>query len=186
LALWLALAINAGMFAVEGVAGLLSGSASLQADSLDFLGDSSIRTIDARTNPIPSSIDPAYTLDGGESRTNLGSAYARRHCNPQLLPEAGVVLCEFYKELRLKHGSDEGMPITTRQLESLLRLSEARAKIELAEFVTRDHALDVVVRDGLDDAPGEAGENSAGGSVTGTAGAAVSRAASSALNLRSR
>lgn len=39
LALWLALAINAGMFAVEGVAGLLSGSASLQADALDFLGD---------------------------------------------------------------------------------------------------------------------------------------------------
>ncbi|MET4683574.1 cation transporter [Brevundimonas faecalis] len=39
LALWLALAINAGMFAVEGGAGLLSGSASLQADALDFLGD---------------------------------------------------------------------------------------------------------------------------------------------------
>ena len=39
LALWLALAINAGMFAVEGAAGLLSGSAALQADSLDFLGD---------------------------------------------------------------------------------------------------------------------------------------------------
>ncbi len=39
LALWLALAINAGMFAVEGVAGLLSGSAALQADALDFLGD---------------------------------------------------------------------------------------------------------------------------------------------------
>lgn len=39
LALWLALAINAGMFAVEGAAGLLSGSASLQADALDFLGD---------------------------------------------------------------------------------------------------------------------------------------------------
>ena len=39
LALWLALAINAGMFAVEGVAGLWSGSAALQADALDFLGD---------------------------------------------------------------------------------------------------------------------------------------------------
>lgn len=39
LALWLALGINAGMFAVEGVAGLLSGSAALQADALDFLGD---------------------------------------------------------------------------------------------------------------------------------------------------
>jgi Co/Zn/Cd efflux system component len=37
--LWAVLAINAGMFAVEVVAGLAAGSASLQADSLDFLGD---------------------------------------------------------------------------------------------------------------------------------------------------
>ena len=33
------LAINAGMFAVEVIAGLAAGSASLQADALDFLGD---------------------------------------------------------------------------------------------------------------------------------------------------
>jgi len=38
-ALWLVLAINAAMFAVEIGAGLASGSASLQADALDFLGD---------------------------------------------------------------------------------------------------------------------------------------------------
>src|SRR5918995_4822868 len=37
--LWVVLAINAGMFAVEVVAGLAAGSASLQADALDFLGD---------------------------------------------------------------------------------------------------------------------------------------------------
>src|SRR6185312_9907035 len=37
--LWLALVINAGMFLVEIVAGLISGSVSLQADALDFLGD---------------------------------------------------------------------------------------------------------------------------------------------------
>jgi Co/Zn/Cd efflux system component len=37
--LWGVLAINAAMFAVEVVAGLAAGSASLQADSLDFLGD---------------------------------------------------------------------------------------------------------------------------------------------------
>jgi Co/Zn/Cd efflux system component len=37
--LWLVLAINAVMFAVEVGAGLAAGSASLQADSLDFLGD---------------------------------------------------------------------------------------------------------------------------------------------------
>ena len=38
--LWMVLAINAGMFVIEGAAGLLAGSVSLQADSLDFLGDS--------------------------------------------------------------------------------------------------------------------------------------------------
>jgi Co/Zn/Cd efflux system component len=37
--LWLVLAINALMFAVEIGAGLAAGSASLQADALDFLGD---------------------------------------------------------------------------------------------------------------------------------------------------
>jgi Co/Zn/Cd efflux system component len=37
--LWAVLAINAAMFAMEAIAGLAAGSASLQADSLDFLGD---------------------------------------------------------------------------------------------------------------------------------------------------
>lgn len=37
--LWIVLAINAVMFVVEIGAGFLSGSASLQADSLDFLSD---------------------------------------------------------------------------------------------------------------------------------------------------
>jgi Co/Zn/Cd efflux system component len=37
--LWSVLAINAVMFAVEIGAGLAAGSASLQADALDFLGD---------------------------------------------------------------------------------------------------------------------------------------------------
>jgi len=38
--LWIALAVNAGMFAVEVVAGISARSAALQADALDFLGDS--------------------------------------------------------------------------------------------------------------------------------------------------
>jgi Co/Zn/Cd efflux system component len=37
--LWVVLAINAAMFFVEVGAGLATGSASLQADALDFLGD---------------------------------------------------------------------------------------------------------------------------------------------------
>src|SRR5829696_9897752 len=38
-ALWIALAVNAGMFLAEIIAGVAAGSASLQADALDFLGD---------------------------------------------------------------------------------------------------------------------------------------------------
>lgn len=37
--LWIALAINAGMFLFEIIAGLAAGSASLQADAVDFLSD---------------------------------------------------------------------------------------------------------------------------------------------------
>jgi Co/Zn/Cd efflux system component len=37
--LWTVLAINAAMFFIEAVAGLATGSASLQADALDFLAD---------------------------------------------------------------------------------------------------------------------------------------------------
>lgn len=38
-ALWIALAINGGMFAVEIIAGIVGGSKALQADALDFFGD---------------------------------------------------------------------------------------------------------------------------------------------------
>lgn len=38
-ALWIALAVNAGMFAAEMSAGLMADSLSLRADALDFLGD---------------------------------------------------------------------------------------------------------------------------------------------------
>jgi len=37
--LWIVLGVNLAMFIVEMIAGLKSGSVSLQADSLDFLGD---------------------------------------------------------------------------------------------------------------------------------------------------
>jgi Co/Zn/Cd efflux system component len=38
-ALWIALVVNGAMFAGEIIAGVAAGSASLQADALDFLGD---------------------------------------------------------------------------------------------------------------------------------------------------
>lgn len=44
-ALWIVIAINAVMFLIEMTAGALSGSRALQADALDFLGDTATYTI---------------------------------------------------------------------------------------------------------------------------------------------
>lgn len=37
--IWIVLILNAAMFLIESLAGLMAGSVSLQADALDFLGD---------------------------------------------------------------------------------------------------------------------------------------------------
>jgi DNA replicative helicase MCM subunit Mcm2 (Cdc46/Mcm family) len=71
-------------------------------------------------------------------------AYARRYCHPVLSPAAAAVLQDFYLDLRQKHGDDDTTPITTRQLESMVRLAQARAKIDLREIVTRSDAVDVI------------------------------------------
>ncbi len=74
-------------------------------------------------------------------------AYAREYCKPKLTQEAAIILREYYMTLRYpangRHRRDS-VPITTRQLEALIRLSQARAKACLREFVTREDALDVV------------------------------------------
>lgn len=69
--------------------------------------------------------------------------YARRYVNPRLSPAAAKVLQEFYLDLRQNHVS-EAIPITTRQLESLIRLTQARARCELREEATGRDAQDVI------------------------------------------
>ncbi|UJR35560.1 hypothetical protein I4U23_028313 [Adineta vaga] len=71
-------------------------------------------------------------------------AYARRYVKPRLTREAIEILKKFYFELRVAHQRDGTTPITLRQLESLMRLTEARAKLELREECTKSDALEVV------------------------------------------
>ncbi|KAG0301141.1 DNA replication licensing factor mcm8 [Dissophora globulifera] len=71
-------------------------------------------------------------------------AYARQYVHPKLSPEAAATLQEFYLILRTRHRSADGTPVTTRQLESLIRMAEAKARMELREVVTRRDAMDVI------------------------------------------
>lgn len=70
--------------------------------------------------------------------------YARQYVQPKLSLDAAQVLQNFYLELRKQNQGIDSTPITTRQLESLIRLTEARARLELREEVTREDAEDVV------------------------------------------
>ncbi|CAM9433286.1 unnamed protein product, partial [Ectocarpus sp. 12 AP-2014] len=71
-------------------------------------------------------------------------AYARAHCHPTLTLKAARVLQKLYLTMRNEARDGRSMPITMRQLESLVRLSQARAKVELREHVTEQDAKDVV------------------------------------------
>ncbi|GAM24728.1 hypothetical protein SAMD00019534_079030, partial [Acytostelium subglobosum LB1] len=71
-------------------------------------------------------------------------SYAKKYVFPVLSEDAIKVIQEFYLDLRDRSTKQDSAPVTTRQLESLIRLSEARAKLELREEVTKDDALDVV------------------------------------------
>uniref|UniRef100_A0A2K6GDT8 DNA helicase MCM8 n=1 Tax=Propithecus coquereli TaxID=379532 RepID=A0A2K6GDT8_PROCO len=70
--------------------------------------------------------------------------YARQYVYPRLSTEAAQVLQDFYLELRKQSQRLNSSPITTRQLESLIRLTEARARLELREEATKEDAEDIV------------------------------------------
>ena len=68
-------------------------------------------------------------------------AYARKNINPQLTDEAMKVLEEFYVSVR-SGGVEEDtpVPITARQLEAIIRLAEASAKLQLKDKVEASDA----------------------------------------------
>ncbi|AMK14812.1 minichromosome maintenance protein MCM [Methanobrevibacter olleyae] len=68
-------------------------------------------------------------------------AYARKNINPVLTDEATKVLEEFYVSVR-SGGVEEDtpVPITARQLEAIIRLAEASAKLQLKDKVEASDA----------------------------------------------
>jgi len=76
-------------------------------------------------------------------------AYARRTLFPRLTDEAVEELKEFYVGLRNmptigEEGGVKPIPISARQLEALVRLSEASARVRLSEKVTRNDARNAI------------------------------------------
>ena len=72
------------------------------------------------------------------------SRYARKYVNPKLTAGAATVLQRVYLQIRERAQTGNSLPITTRQLESLVRLAQARARAELRDWVTDADARDVI------------------------------------------
>jgi len=72
--------------------------------------------------------------------------FANRYMIPQLTAEAAQVMEDFYVDLRKSaEGGAAPVPITARQLESLVRLAEARARMALRPKVTKEDAQAAVL-----------------------------------------
>ncbi len=74
-------------------------------------------------------------------------AYARKNCKPVMTREAAEKLKSFYIDMRSLYSGEQTIAITLRQNEGLMRLTEASAKIRLAEKVElqdADRAIDIM------------------------------------------
>ena len=73
-------------------------------------------------------------------------SYAKAFVHPRLGPEACQRLLEHYRELRLQGVDSVGRSLTAtpRQLESIIRIAEAQARMRLLQLVSVDHVDEAV------------------------------------------
>ena len=71
--------------------------------------------------------------------------YAKTHCHPRLDQFDDDKLAKLYARLRKESFVTGGLPISVRHIESIIRLSEAHAKLRLRQHVTAED-VDVGIR----------------------------------------
>ncbi|MDO9044326.1 MAG: minichromosome maintenance protein MCM [Methanobacteriaceae archaeon] len=72
-------------------------------------------------------------------------AFALSYYNPKLSDDANQFLMDFYINARQAAKDEEyGKPITLRDFEGLVRLTKARARIDLKDMTTVQHAIDAI------------------------------------------
>ncbi|KAL4856536.1 DNA replication licensing factor MCM2 [Chlorella vulgaris] len=71
--------------------------------------------------------------------------YAKQTCHPKLQTGDYDKIARVYAELRRESSVTHGMPIAVRHLESMIRMSEARAAMHLREYVT-DADIDCAIK----------------------------------------
>merc|ERR1719460_489612 len=70
--------------------------------------------------------------------------WAREHVKPKISDVDDAKIAKFYSEIRRESFQTGGVPMTVRHLESIVRIAEANARMELRDFVSArdvDHAI---------------------------------------------
>jgi replicative DNA helicase Mcm len=67
-------------------------------------------------------------------------AYAKNNVTPVLSDGAAEVLHDFYTTMRSGADRDGTIPVTARELDALIRVSEARARMRLSDEITEEDA----------------------------------------------
>ncbi len=71
-------------------------------------------------------------------------AYAKRNCFPRLSEDARGALIAYYMKLRDLADANKPVPVTARQLEAIVRLAEASARIRLSQVIEKTDAERVI------------------------------------------
>lgn len=105
------------------------------------------------------SVPYGVTGTGNNARLDINSlkryiAYARTRASPRLSPEGAELLRTNYVSIREQmrqkqlgddeEGAGKTVPITVRQLEAIVRISEALAKMSLTSVVTERHVTEAI------------------------------------------
>jgi DNA replication licensing factor MCM2 len=64
--------------------------------------------------------------------------YAKKYVHPKLNEIDKEKVTQFYADIRRESNMVGGIPIAVRHIESVLRMSEARAKMHLRDYVRSD------------------------------------------------
>jgi DNA replication licensing factor MCM2 len=64
--------------------------------------------------------------------------YAKRYCHPKLNEIDKEKVTQFYADIRKESTIVGGIPIAVRHIESVLRMAEAHAKMNLRDYVRSD------------------------------------------------
>ncbi|XP_076629511.1 DNA helicase MCM8 [Colletes latitarsis] len=99
---------------------------------ISSLRDKLTASVNESINVIPQSVLRKYI------------SYARQYVKPKLTKEAAAVLQNYYLELRSRNDKLDGLSVYNRQLEAMIRLTEARAKLELRTEATETDALNII------------------------------------------